>query len=218
MPNISGKAYALTTFCPIKNGQQGGVSNGSMIRKKLQELPVNSNSPMAAVPNTYLARFYVLDNAIFQSYPNALDTLQSKYLVFSSNFHGDLDAYLKGMWNNASVTIKYIWADCVGFENVNSADSFLAYIKKCQVYTTFFFNGSTDDSLQEQLKSLFLKQAFSEFVFKHQGAPASQLLADFKEFIAYSQPKVLAGPTWRAGADELEGIVINKNLSTTADT
>jgi len=207
MPNISGKAYALTTLCPIKNGQQGGVSNGCLTRQKLQELPDNQYSPMAKVANTYLARFYVLDNAIFQSYPNSLDTLQSKYLVFTSNFHGDLDTYLTGMWNNIASTINDLWAECVGFEKVNSAASFVAYIKKCQVYTTFFFNGSTDDSLPEQLKSLFLKQEFSKFVFKHQGVPAKQLLADFKAFIAYSQPKVLAAPTWNAGADTLADVV-----------
>jgi hypothetical protein len=210
MPNSSGKAFALTTFCPIKNGQKGGISHGSLLRKKLQDLPEYSYSPLAKVNNTYLARFYVLDNAIFQSYPNALDTLQSKYLVYTSNFHGDLDTYLSGMWNSIADTVKDLWADCVGFENVNSASSFIAYIKKCQVYTTFFFNGSTDDSVAEQLKSLFLKQEFSKFVFEHQGVQPAQLLADFKQFIAYSQPKDLSSPTWRAGADSLDEIIVTK--------
>jgi hypothetical protein len=209
MPNISGKAYALTTFCPIKNGQQSGISNGSLIRKKLQELPDNEDSPMAKVANTYLARFYILDDAIFESFPNSLDTLQSKYLVFTSNFHGDLDTYLTGMWNNIAPNIQYIWADCVGFEKVDSAAAFVEYIKKCQVNTTFFFMGSTDDSLAEQLKSLFLKQEFSKFVFKHQNVAPAQLLHDFKKFIAYARPKVLASPTWRAGADSVHNVILD---------
>jgi hypothetical protein len=210
MPNSSGKAYALTTFCPIKNGQQGGISNGSLLRRKLQDLPEYSYSPLAKVSNTYLARFYILDNAIFQSYPNALDNLQSKYLVFTSNFHGDLESYLTGMWNSIEATIKDLWTDCVGFDSVNSAGSFVEYIKKCQVYTTFFFNGSTDDSVAEQLKSLFLKQEFSKFVFEHQGAPPARILADFKTFINYSQPKNLSSPTWRAGAESLDEIIVTQ--------
>ncbi len=209
MPNTSGNSYALTTFCPIKNGHHGGIPNYSLTRKKLQELPDNDGSPMARVDNTYLARFYVLDDAIFNSYPSNLDKLQSKYLVFTSNFHGDLDTYLTGMWNSISADIQQIWADCVGFDKVNSAQTFVDYIKKCQLYTTFFFNGSTDETLQEQLKSLFLKQEFSKFVFAHQGVPPKQLLSDFKEFIAWSKPKILGAPTWKAGACSLDGICEN---------
>ncbi len=209
MPNTSGNSYALTTFCPIRNGHHGEIPNYALTRKKLQELPDNEGSPMARVDNTYLARFYILDDAIFNSYPSDLDKLQSKYLVFTSNFHGDLDTYLTGMWNSISADIQQIWADCVGFDTVNSAQSFIEYIKKCQLYTTFFFNGSTDESLQEQLKSLFLKQEFSKFVFAHQGVPAKQLLSDFKEFIAWSKPKVLSAPTWKAGACSLDGICKN---------
>ncbi|WP_183560416.1 hypothetical protein [Mucilaginibacter sp. SP1R1] len=100
MPNISGKAYGLTTLCPIKNGQQGGISNSNLTRKILQQLPENQHSPLAKVANTYLARFFILDDAVFESYPNKLDTLKSKYLVFTSNLHGDIDTYLTGMWNS----------------------------------------------------------------------------------------------------------------------
>jgi hypothetical protein len=206
MPNVSGKAYGLTTFCPIRNGHKDGMAHSSLLRKKLQELPENEGSPMAEVSNTYMARFYILDDAIFESYPAKLDKFQSKYLVFTSNFHGDLDTYLTGMWNNISPVIKQIWEDCVGFEKVDSARSFIEYIKKCQLTNTFYFNGSTDDTLEEQLKSLFLKQEFSKFVFAHQGAPAKQLLKDFKDFIAYSRPKVLGSPTWKAGVCSLDSV------------
>lgn len=210
MPNISGNAYALTILCPIKNGQSAEGSNSSITRKILQDLPVNQDSPMARVANTYLARFYVLDEAIFQSFPNELDTLQSKYLVFSSNFYGDLDTYLTGMYTEIKDTIHSIWAKCVAFDKVDSIASFIAYIKKCQVETTFYFNGSTDDSREEQLKSLFLKQEFSKFVFKNQGVPAEKLLTEFKDFIAWAEPANFSGPTWKAGADDLKTIVINE--------
>lgn len=218
MPNTSGNAYALTLFCPIKNEHENGITNGNLIRNYLQELPTEEKSPLAKVANTYLARFYVLDDALFQSFPNKLDTLQSKYLVFSSDFYGDLNTYLIGMWNERWMEtstgkedfIQNIWGRCVGFETVNSPSTFIAYIKKCQVNTTFFFNGSTDDSLQEQLKSLYLKQEFSKFVFSHQGIPAAQLLADFKEFIKDTQPKNLLTPTWIAGSSTQETVLSSK--------
>lgn len=209
MPNISGKAYALTALCPIKNQHINNESYASLLRRILQELDEN-NSPFAKVPNTYLARLFILDDTIFESFPHLLDKLQSKYLVFTANIHGDLDTYLEGVWENMQQEIKNIGQYCVGFDKVGSKATFIEYMKKCQVTTTFFFNGSTDDSLEEQLKSLYLKQEFSKFVYAHQGVPPEQLLRDFKEFIAIVQPKNLASPTWRAGAGTLENVVVTK--------
>jgi hypothetical protein len=114
------------------------------------------------------------------------------------------------MWDNAKPTIQSVWKYCVGFEAVTSRESFVNYIRKCQVETTFFFNGSTDDSLEEQLKSLYLKQEFSKFVYSHQHIPAAQLLNDFKEFVRRTKPSVLGTPTWKPGVSSL-GEVVNED-------
>lgn len=210
MPNKSGNAYGLSTFCPIINGSVDNQSFASITREYLQEMPLNSDSPMAKVPNTYLARFFILNDAIYESHPHNFDHLKSKYLVFTSNFYGDRDKYLQGMWEAISDTIKEIWKHCVGFQRVTDAISFVAYIKKCQVKTTYYFNGSTDDSLEEQLKSLYLKQEFSDFAFEHQGVNDQQILDDFKQFIERTKPEVLAFPTWMAGHDSLDTVLIDK--------
>ncbi len=217
MPNKSGSAYSLISFCPIKNEAQDCPSPVFYTRKVLQELPAGLDpgdppSPMAKVPNTYLARFFILDDLQFQGYPHSLDKLNSKYLAFTASLFGELDPYLNGMWDNAQTTICSIWKYCVGFEAVTSRESFANYIKKCQVETTFFFNGSTDDSLDEQLKSLYLKQEFSKFAYSHQNMSAVQLLNDFKAFINRTQPSVLGLPTWRPGISQLDEVVEqNKN-------
>ncbi|WP_183560418.1 hypothetical protein [Mucilaginibacter sp. SP1R1] len=109
--------------------------------------------------------------------------------------------------------MKTTWANCVAFDKVNSAETFVQYIKKCQIETTFFFNGSTDDSLAEQLKSLYLKQEFSKFVFTHQGLPPSQLLSDFRAFINEVKPTDLAFPTWNAGVCSLDGICKSQSVN-----
>ncbi len=54
---------------------------------------------MAKVPNTYLCRFCVLSDVPYQGKPAYLEHLKSDYLVFSSNFYGELEPYLEGMWN-----------------------------------------------------------------------------------------------------------------------
>lgn len=223
MGNVNGKAYALTILSPIKPGHTGEVSYSDETRARIDDWNFLPNSPMTKVPETYLCRFFVLDDVFTQSLGgpdfygtisdflaifsdkarmNALpreDHLKSKYLVFSCNFHGDLDTYLRGMWNSIASELKQIWEFCYAFDEVKDADSFVAYMKKCQLNAALFFVGSTDDPLQEQLKSLYVKQEFGKFVTEHQGLPAVQLQKAYQEFIKRIEPKNLADPSWAPG-------------------
>ncbi len=193
-------AAGLTVLCPIVNSDDGQLSNAT--RKQLQDMPLHENSPMAKVPNTYLCRFYVLNDVFYESSPAQEEHLKSKYLVFSTNYYGDLEIYLKGMWEHAQNDIKVIWQHCVAFDKVKSATDFVSYIKKCQVKNHLFFNGSTGDPLAEQLKSLYLKQEFSRFAYENQGKSPEKLQQAFQAFISRTQPNNLDAPTWIAGADE----------------
>jgi hypothetical protein len=210
MANKSGNAYALTVLCPIKLGTPGtpdGMSDltyADLIRFELQKLRVNEESPMARVPNAYLSRLWVLDDLPYQGHPAVLEHLKSKYLVFSANFHGDLDAFLEGMCANLQPEMGA--PNLRRFQRVRQEFPFI-YIKKCQVTTTFFFNGSTDESLAEQLKSLYLKQELSTFAFENQGASASDLQAAFKRFEIRTEARNLERPTWKAGAYTLDTVV-----------
>lgn len=223
MPNKSGNAYALTILSPIRNGHLDEVAYADVVRSRLDAWNFLENSPMARVPQTYLCRYFVLDDVFTQSLAGtdvygtwfdflsifsdrarrrALpreDHLKSKYLVFSCNFHGDLDAYLRGMWLAIGNEIRHAWEFCYAFDQVRNADDFIAYMKKCQLTASLFFVGSNDDPLEEQLKALYLKQELGKFVIDHQGLPAEALQKAWREFIARVQPDNLAGPSWTPG-------------------
>ena len=205
--NISGNAYGLTLLCPIKNGSLNDQSYAEILRDYLENLPLDGQSPMAKIPNTYFARFYVLNDVFYEGFPVKEEHLKSKYLVFSSNFHGDRDTYVRGMWDSdvATVkTIKTIWRDCVAFDEVNTAEDFIDYVKKCQVDNNLFFNGSTGDSLAEQLKALYLKQEFTRFAYENQGLSAQNLQENFNKFVERTDPSNLAGPSWSPGVPAAE--------------
>lgn len=221
--NVSGKAYALTILSPIKGGHIDGVSRGDLVRNLLEGWNQLQNSPMAHVPQTYLARYFVLDDVFTQSLPGAgaPDTfsdfspvmpdswrrralpaeehLQSKYLVFSSNFHGALEPYLRGMWEAIAPQIQQAWEHCHDFDKVHDAAGFVAYMKRCQLTASLFFVGSNDEPLEEQLKALYLKQEFSRFAIESQGLPTAELKKRYQAFIARVNPTNLAGPTWEPG-------------------
>ena len=227
MANVSGNAYALTIFSPIRSGHIEGTAYADEIRHRLQQWHLHEKSPMAKTPNTYLCRYFILDDIYYQSLAGCQicstirnflapfirkvrlanlpkeDHLKSKYLIFSTNFHGDLDTYLKGMWDAISDDIQPIWEYCYGFDQVTDRDSFVDYMKKCQIDVSLFFVGSNDDSLQEQLKGLYLKQEFSRFAVEHQGLPAAELQKAFEAFIQRVDPTNLTGPSWAPGQSTL---------------
>jgi hypothetical protein len=219
MANQSGKAYGLTLLCPIRHGVPGqcpdgleGQTNAACVRYLLQDvMRVSEDSPMARVPNTYLSRFYILNDVPYQGYPSTLEHLKSHYLVFSVNFYGELDDYLKGMWKAIETEIRGLMHYCFGFEHVHDEASFIGYIRKCQVETTFFFVGSTDEPLEVQLKNLYLRQEFRAFVYENQGRSAAGIQAAFEQFVKRTQPDNLTAPTWRAGAYTLENVVAGVN-------
>ncbi len=193
----------LTLLCPIKNGAVGEQSYASITREYLQSLEAHDRSPMAVVPNTFLCRFFILNDVFYEGSPAEEDHLQSKYLTFCCNFHGDTDTYLRGFWQHAENAIREIWRYCVAFEEVHDADSFISYINKCTLKTTYYFNGSTGVQLAEQLKALYLKQEFSQFACDTQGHSPQQLRAAFRHFVARTQPDNLVEPTWRPGQNFL---------------
>lgn len=208
MPNQRGNAYALTTLCPLIRRTGEDESAAALLRDRLNDLQTNEGSPFAQVPNTYFVRLFVLDSAVYEGVPALLDVLQNQYLAFIVDFHGPLEAYLEGLWAHANASVRDLWADCVGFQHVNDAASFTRYIQKCQVTTTFYFNGSNDAPLAEQLKALYLKQEFANFVVEHQGQGAAALQAAFQRFVARTRPSELTAPTWRAGASDLSQAVV----------
>lgn len=212
MSNTSGNAYGLTALCPIINGCKDDTSYSAILRDYLHALPLDRFSPMAKVPNTYLARFYVLSDVFYQGHPAREEHLQSQYLVFSSNFYGDLDSYLYDMWQHAEGEVKKIWQHCVAFDEVSNADQFIEYVKKCQIDNQLFFNGSNDLSLKAQLKSLFLKQEFSRFVYVNQGKPAHEIQKLFREFERAIDIDNLSSPSWSAGASSLEEVATTAHI------
>ena len=112
----SSQPTPLTLLCPIKNGAVGEQSYASLTREYLQSLEIHDRSPMAAVPNTFLCRFFILNDVFYEGSPAQEDHLQSKYLAFCGNFHGDTTTYLRGFWQFAESHARKTWQYCVGFE------------------------------------------------------------------------------------------------------
>lgn len=209
MGNRFGDAYGLTVLIPVKHGTENNRAYDKIIRDEIQKWPLNSESPLALVPNTYLARVFLLGDVFYQGAPAVEEHLKNKYLVLTCNFHGDLDTYLYGMWETISDVLKGLLKHCFAFDKVVSAADFVTYIKKCKINNSLFFNGSNDKPLPEQLKALYVKQAFVHFAyltqqFRNQGdAGAVNLQKSFKKFVALIDIDNLTSITWPIAATQV---------------
>ncbi|MFQ3198639.1 MAG: hypothetical protein ACJAUL_000287 [Paraglaciecola sp.] len=209
MGNKFGNAYGLTVLIPIKHGTEDKRSYDKIIRDRLQQWPLGEKSPLAKVPNTYLSRVFLLNDVFYEGAPAIEEHLKNKYLVFSSNFFGERDDYLRGMWNAIGDLLKDFLQHCVAFNTVNSSADFIHYIKRCQIKTSLFFNGSTDKPLDEQLKALYVKQSFIHFAYLsdhfryEEGKGAIKLQQAFKRFVKLIDIDNLKEPSWPVAAQKV---------------
>jgi hypothetical protein len=194
MPNKNGSVYGLTILSPIIDDDRATPSHDLQIRAYLAQLSTREDSPFAIAPGTHLARLVVMDDVIYVGMPSCEEHLKSKYLVFESNCDGELDTYLAGLADSIPRHLDAIWSHCVGYPTRGAADrdAFIAYMKSCQLETTFYFAAVNDKSVPATLRALRIQTAAADFVAAHQGDDPVTLQRDFIHFAA--QLKTLPPP------------------------
>jgi hypothetical protein len=179
MADQSGQVYGLTILSPIIENERIDICHATELRWYLASLPRDHTSPFARVSSTHLARLVVMDDVVFVGAPAHEEHLKSRYLVFETNFDGDLDTYLDRMAREIPEVVESVWKHCVGYPGVADAAAFAAYMKKCQITTTFFFADVNDKTVQQNLRALQVQSALAHFIEKHQGQPAAEIQKSF---------------------------------------
>ncbi|MEO7083862.1 MAG: hypothetical protein ABI442_20990 [Gemmatimonadaceae bacterium] len=198
MANVADRAYGLTMLSPIAPGiTADGVPHDLAIRRELIALDTRGESPFADVPTTHLARWVVIGSLPYEGIPAVIDSLASKYLLFTSNFDGALDDYLELMRTRMPDAVTRIWSHCLAFPGVGDRVAFAGYMKKCQVETSFFFGAYTKYTLNEVLRALDAQRRMSAFIAdqQDQGSAPADLQRAFGELVA----TLASAPTPRPG-------------------
>jgi hypothetical protein len=179
MANQSGQIYGLTILSPVLEGGTLDIGHATALRWYLASLPSDHTSPFAQVSSTHFARLVVMDDVVFVGAPAIEEHLNSRYLVFETNFDGDLDTYLTRIAKEIPDLVDSVWKHCVGYPGVADPAAFVAYMKKCQIETTFFFADVNDHTVQQNLKALQVQSALSHFIEQNQGKPAAEIQKSF---------------------------------------
>ena len=119
--NVSGQAYALSVLTPILDG------HADTLREHLEGLGDGAASPLARVPGTHIARWVVIDDVIYQGDGQPKRDTLTPRLLFSSNFDGDVGAYLEGLRRGMAADADAIWSHCRGYPGHEDGPAFAAY-------------------------------------------------------------------------------------------
>jgi hypothetical protein len=227
--NKIGRYEGLTALFPIRIGTLPADERGpdrsieSSLRETLASLATDHTSPFAH-SGAYFLRMFLLKDVISEGQQPSISTrfvtalipalarrrrpdhLKSNYLVMVADLDRPIDTFSRDLFSNQSATVAAVWSHCVAYRPTMTDAEFALYVRRCQVNNSLLFLGSTDETVANQLKALSIKQSFGSFVAAHQDDDPISLKAAFEKFVTDEQVMSENGPTWRAGAQNIENV------------
>ena len=158
------KQNALTVVVPIRKGQEEKLDEIlTGIGADIMGSRDNQSVHFSKSPSTHFARWAILRE-------NGLTKIRPQ-LYFSSNFDGDLNAYLKELVEVMGRGMEDIWNKCEGYppKAARDADKFTRFIRKYSLKNQAFYNGFPGVSVKEILSSIRARQAVNK-ILDHSGA------------------------------------------------
>jgi hypothetical protein len=173
--NVSGQAYAFMAMTPVKPGEQAALT------AYLRGLRDGGASPLSKLARTHLARFVVVedfhnDRSWKQRSEEHLDL---PYLIFTSNFDGDLDSYLDELCATLAPEAREIWGRCIGCPESASGAALKRYLKHNQIHTGIFFAAYGAAPIGKVKQSLAHRDEMIEFARTSQGLEPAALQQAF---------------------------------------
>lgn len=176
MSNSSGQATAFMALTPIQPGSEGEL------RAYLEALR-KDESPLARLGGTHFARWVILDDWVNDPSQPRQDHLESRYLIFTSNFDGPLDPYLDELCVKLAAEAREIWGRCVGCPPEATGPQLKAYLLHNKIDTGFFVAAYPHATVPQVKAAVDARERLIEFAVRAQAmAPADLQRAFAEEF------------------------------------
>jgi hypothetical protein len=174
--NVSGQAYALTVLTPVLEGHEQALA------ERLDGFGDGDASPLARVPGTHIARWVVIGDVKYQGAgQRSRDKLSAPRLLFSSNFDGDLDAYLEGLRTGLAEDADAIWGHCRGYPGHADATAFRDYMRAHQLEAALFFAAYGEQTVDDVHRNVAARRRLIDFALDAQRLDPAELKARFEE-------------------------------------
>ena len=176
--NVAGRSYSLMVLTPIRDGEQDAL------RAYLERLARGSASPLARLPRTHMARLLIVAQMpVPPGREDLEDALGGAYLLFTSNFDGDLDSYLGELAEALEPEAGEIWGRCIGCPRPAAGAALKAYLGRNQINSGVVFAAYGDASVARVRSALDKRERLVDFAIRAQDmAPRQRRKAFLEEF------------------------------------
>jgi len=174
--NLAGRTYSLMVLTPIRPGQEDAL------RAYLEALP-RDDSPLARLEGTHMARLLIIDDMPAPpDRPDLADPLDGAYLMFTSNFDGDLSSYLHELAQRLAPEAPEIWGRCIGCPDPAVGPAALAaYLGRNQLQSGVVFAAYGQASVARVRSALDKHERLAEFVIRSQDMDSQKRRKAFLE-------------------------------------
>jgi len=156
--------------------------------------PQASADPHASLPTLppNVPMPYSPDYRLADKMPAADAPVLPSWLVFTSNYDGDLKAYIRMFSERIASEMDRIWSNCEGYPRAGAKDfeRFWLYVRAHQIETNAFFAAFPDLSVARVQQLRVFKDQFDAFVARTRG-PDGKSVGDiavlFDEFVIEQQ-------------------------------
>ena len=171
-PNIAGRTYSLMIWTPIQPGREADL------RAYLEGLD-KDDSPLAKVPRTHMARWIVIPDMPVAPGTDLHDPLGTQFLLFTSNFDGDVDSYLRELVELIPDEAAQIWGHCIGCPQPAEGAALKAYLHRNQVDSGVVFAAYGNASVGHVKRALDKRARLIDFAVRAQDMQSGERRAAF---------------------------------------
>ena len=149
----------LGTFCALTP-----LADEAAVRAELAAWP---SSPFARIGRVHFARFVVLPAPRREDAAQPADRLAAPYLMFSSFFDGDPDAFLGALCDALPDEAERVWRHCRGFPGgpASARHAFVKWLVAHRVRATAVFGAYPSATVEQVREALAFRERFRELVY-----------------------------------------------------
>ena len=169
MSNYYGKFYGYTGLFPILDNNESH-NHLTELRSLLSTLPDSEGSLFSRSGLVHGARFFILDDVVYNGHPTPEEHLKNAYLVLSMTFDGELEQLAERISALGESDWDKVMAHCHSVSDTKRPhEVVLEQLRKGQVTTSFLYVDA-DKNLESTLKSLLLQRKVADLIANAQGA------------------------------------------------
>lgn len=217
-----GGVSEVTLLTPIKQGTVPGETRtyeqrlGDELTSVQRRIELGRPTPIGRIPSIHFARWLIVVPGHYLHYDQdgkVAGHVYRSWLLFTSNFDGDMKGYLNDFSTFLADDVDRIWGNCEGYppDGSRNFDAYWAYAKKHQLTTQAFYNGYPGVTVARVHELASFRQLFDAFVAATRlpdGSSIENLPAAFDRFLArtsaFPQHFPARGGTYEANRQPLK--------------